>query len=34
MNAVLLTGDMGYLEIPRSQIEYLTRLGRKKTDNY
>ena len=28
MNAVLLTGDMGYLDIPRSQIDYLTVLGR------
>ena len=28
MNAVLLTGDMGYLDIPRSQIDYLINLGR------
>lgn len=28
MNAVLLTGDMGYLDIPRSQIDKLMELGR------
>jgi len=28
MNAVLLTGDLGYLDIPRSQIDYLINLGR------
>ncbi len=28
MNAVLLTGDMGYLDIPRGQIDYLVNLGR------
>ena len=28
MNAVLLTGDMGYLDIPRSQLDYLINLGR------
>lgn len=28
MNAVLLTGDMGYLDIPRSQIDYLINLGK------
>ena len=28
MNAVLLTGDFGYLDIPRSQIDYLVNLGK------
>ena len=28
MNAVLLTGDMGYLDIPRSQLQRLMDLGR------
>jgi len=28
MNAVLLTGDLGYLEIPRGQIDKLIELGR------
>ncbi len=28
MNAVLLTGDMGYLDIPRGQLEFQTGLGR------
>ena len=32
MNAVLLTGDMGYLDIPRSQIDYLVNLGRMEED--
>jgi hypothetical protein len=32
MNAVLLTGDMGYLDIPRSQIAYLINLGRLEND--
>ena len=27
MNAVLLTGDMGYLDIPRGQIDYLSQPG-------
>ena len=28
MNAVLLTGDMSYLDIPRSQLDHLLELGR------
>ena len=28
MNAVLLTGDMSYLDIPRGQIDYMINLGR------
>ncbi len=28
MNAVLLTGDMGYLDIPRGQIDHMIALGR------
>lgn len=28
MNAVLLTGDMGYLDIPRGQLDELIKLGR------
>jgi hypothetical protein len=32
MNAVLLTGDLGYLDIPRSQIAYLIERGRMEND--
>ncbi len=32
MNAVLLTGDLGYLDIPRSQIAYLIERGRMQND--
>lgn len=32
MNAVLLTGDMSYLDIPRGQIDYQIRLGRIEND--
>ena len=34
MNAVLLTGDLGYLDIPRSQIDYLVNLGREENGQF
>jgi hypothetical protein len=34
MNAVLLTGDMGYLDIPRSQLDRLLELGRQENGEW
>jgi hypothetical protein len=34
MNAVLLTGDMSYLDIPRDQLDRIMELGRVENDQY
>ncbi len=34
MNAVLLTGDMGYLDIPRSQLDRILELGREENGEW